>query len=203
MSKRCSPDVVCEHGVAMDVHCCGCHSGFLFDVESCTCLTRGTEMTLSLHRCKVCGTRWLLWPEAIHGGGWNLLDQYQRPGSCCDNVAMGDQIEPLRDFELRPPSTTITYRCGCVAVGRNLPSYCPEHDTAGERLQIAAENLYRAGRWSTPRLSDSEQAALWEALRDALGLNVGTATALGVDSAASELATTVDAVDPSAGIRER
>jgi hypothetical protein len=24
-------DVVCEHGVAMDVHCCGCHSGFIFD----------------------------------------------------------------------------------------------------------------------------------------------------------------------------
>lgn len=22
----------------MDVHCCRCHSGFLFDVQSCTCL---------------------------------------------------------------------------------------------------------------------------------------------------------------------
>lgn len=32
-------DLVCEHGVAMDVHCCGCHSGFLFDIQSCTCLT--------------------------------------------------------------------------------------------------------------------------------------------------------------------
>lgn len=21
----------CEHGTAWDVHCCGCHSGFLFD----------------------------------------------------------------------------------------------------------------------------------------------------------------------------
>jgi hypothetical protein len=28
----------CEHGTAMDVHCCGCHSGFLFDTQSCTCL---------------------------------------------------------------------------------------------------------------------------------------------------------------------
>jgi hypothetical protein len=26
-----TPDVVCEHGVAMDVHCCHCHSGFIFD----------------------------------------------------------------------------------------------------------------------------------------------------------------------------
>lgn len=56
--------------------------------------------TLELHRCRGCGTRWLLWPDAIHGGGWNLLDKWQRPGSCCDNVAMGDQIEHLRDFEL-------------------------------------------------------------------------------------------------------
>lgn len=24
-------DQVCRHGVATDVHCCGCHSGFLFE----------------------------------------------------------------------------------------------------------------------------------------------------------------------------
>ena len=24
---------VCRHGVALDVHCCGCHSGFIFDPE--------------------------------------------------------------------------------------------------------------------------------------------------------------------------
>lgn len=24
-------DVVCEHGTAVDVHCCNCHSGFIFD----------------------------------------------------------------------------------------------------------------------------------------------------------------------------
>jgi hypothetical protein len=55
---------------------------------------------LGLYRCTVCGTRWLLWPDAIHGGGWNLLDKWQRPGACCDNVAMEDQIEHLRDFDL-------------------------------------------------------------------------------------------------------
>lgn len=26
-------DHVCQHGVAMDVHCCNCHSGFLFDYQ--------------------------------------------------------------------------------------------------------------------------------------------------------------------------
>lgn len=30
-------DMVCEHGTALDVHCCNCHSGFLFDAESCVC----------------------------------------------------------------------------------------------------------------------------------------------------------------------
>lgn len=26
-------DWLCEHGTAMDVHCCGCHSGFVFDLD--------------------------------------------------------------------------------------------------------------------------------------------------------------------------
>lgn len=57
---------------------------------------------LELHRCTICGTRWLLWPadSVFRHTDWNLLDKWQRPGSCCDNVAMGDQIEHLRDFEL-------------------------------------------------------------------------------------------------------
>jgi hypothetical protein len=26
-------DAVCQHGTAMDVHCCNCHSGFIFDMH--------------------------------------------------------------------------------------------------------------------------------------------------------------------------
>ena len=29
--------MVCEHGTAMDVHCCNCHSGFQFDADNCAC----------------------------------------------------------------------------------------------------------------------------------------------------------------------
>lgn len=36
-------DWVCEHGTALDVHCCGCHSGFLFEGMPCVCLDRATE----------------------------------------------------------------------------------------------------------------------------------------------------------------
>ena len=48
------------------------------------------------------------------------------------------------------------------------------------RLAIVATRLYKAGRWSTDGLSESEQARLWADLRDALGLAQGTATSLDV-----------------------
>lgn len=31
-------DVVCQHGTAIDVHCCNCHHGFLFTPDSCVCV---------------------------------------------------------------------------------------------------------------------------------------------------------------------
>lgn len=31
-------DWVCEHGTAVDVHCCNCHHGFLFDIDQCVCV---------------------------------------------------------------------------------------------------------------------------------------------------------------------
>ena len=40
----CYGDHVCEHGVAMDVHCCNCHSGFIFDMDhECPDLTDDDE----------------------------------------------------------------------------------------------------------------------------------------------------------------
>lgn len=35
--KATSGDVVCQHGTAIDVHCCNCHHGFLFNIEDCEC----------------------------------------------------------------------------------------------------------------------------------------------------------------------
>lgn len=29
--------IVCQHGTAIDVHCCNCHSGFLFSTDDCEC----------------------------------------------------------------------------------------------------------------------------------------------------------------------
>ncbi len=37
--RKTEVGVVCQHGTEIDVHCCGCHSGFLFFPENCRCLT--------------------------------------------------------------------------------------------------------------------------------------------------------------------
>jgi hypothetical protein len=64
-------------------------------------------------------------------------------------------------------------------------------DLAEEMLLIraAALDLYQAGRWyldrpavGRPSLSLADQALLWEHLRDALGLPLGTATEAGAGS---------------------
>lgn len=55
-----------------------------------------------------------------------------------------------------------------------------------DALRQAAFDLYLAGRWDCASVPPETAAQLWEALRDALGLPVGTATAAGVASARTE-----------------
>jgi hypothetical protein len=57
-----------------------------------------------------------------------------------------------------------------------------------EQVKAAAVKLYRAGRWSAPQVSDVDAAVMWTALRDALGVPDGTATALGVAADAALVA---------------
>lgn len=47
------------------------------------------------HRCMVCGCLWSLNPpsDVQPDGSWSLWDADQKPGKCCNNEAMGDQIE--------------------------------------------------------------------------------------------------------------
>lgn len=63
---------------------------------------------LALYRCRGCGARWLFWGGDVAGlqeGTWNLLDQWQCPGECCDNAPMGDQMEFVRDIVARAALT--------------------------------------------------------------------------------------------------
>jgi len=50
----------------------------------------------SKHRCSVCGCYWRLNDptDAQPDGSWSLWDGRQKPGQCCDNVRMGEQIKP-------------------------------------------------------------------------------------------------------------
>lgn len=48
------------------------------------------------HRCKVCGCLWILWQFKNEPAMWSLGTN-EKCGPCCDNVAMGEQIETLAD----------------------------------------------------------------------------------------------------------
>jgi hypothetical protein len=83
------------------------------------------------HRCKVCGALWIkLPPNPL--GGWSLWSR--SCGPCCDNVEMGEQIEPLDGFHRlcdpgpwgepspapssAPPAETTAWTCPNPRCGR-------------------------------------------------------------------------------------
>lgn len=53
-------------------------------------------------------------------------------------------------------------------------------DWSARAVRAAATALYLAGAWRCDNLPPEIQAQMWEELRDALGLPVGTATTAGV-----------------------
>jgi hypothetical protein len=50
---------------------------------------RYARQQTATHKCKVCGARWRQFTDK----SWSLCSD--KAGPCCDNVAMGDQIEPI------------------------------------------------------------------------------------------------------------
>jgi hypothetical protein len=57
---------------------------------------QATPAPEATHRCKVCDARWRLNPptKVQPDGSWSLVSSFAGP-KCCDNKAMGDQIEAL------------------------------------------------------------------------------------------------------------
>jgi hypothetical protein len=147
---------------------------------------------------------------AVAGRLQALLNELDAVAVWVENprVAIADRTNPYRiAATLRgivraaraPDNTPCVAMAACPRCGRQVPRL-PSGDVADHEpcesvraalqeaphaLHDAAERLYRAGRWSAPTVSDADAAALWEALRDALGLSPGTATALGVDGRAA------------------
>ncbi len=127
--------------------------------EIATLKAERETVMLTLHKCKVCGTRWLLWPDAIPGGGWNLLDRDQRPGACCDNAQMGEQIEHLRDLPLTIASTS-----GHRATNELVAALRAQVETlTAERDSITRTNTFSANGWAK---AEQRIARLTEALEN-------------------------------------
>lgn len=86
---------------AMDRTCGQCGQS----IAACTCTVR-TSADPPTHRCKICGALWRLnpadpkypAPHPFSQPSWTWVrarDSPEHLGKCCDNVAMGDQIERL------------------------------------------------------------------------------------------------------------
>lgn len=98
------------------------------------------------HRCKVCGALWILYSDA-----WSLCSK--ECGKCCNNVLMGEQIEPLLHSDL------VTWM--------ELPSNMPEPD----RAEVLFDELY--GKTKDEQIDCfcrhfAELRAEWEAERPAV-----------------------------------
>jgi hypothetical protein len=83
-------DWVCEHGTAMDVHCCNCHSGFQFNYTDCHCASAETTGALPTDHI------WMLLNEADdHKAAWSSGAWAQW------FVRLVDAMSQLEDFAVR------------------------------------------------------------------------------------------------------
>lgn len=108
-------------------------------------LLRGRRPT---HRCKVCSALWIRFPDY-----WSLFSR--QCGQCCDNVAMGDQIEALpvlatyREFGTEPKGCPTPGMCSCPQV--EPPARRGHTDASGRHLCNcvgSGEHLCQCGyRW--------------------------------------------------------
>ena len=80
------------------------------------------------YRCKVCRCLWRANDptEVQPEGSWSLWDAKQHPGACCNNVAMGSQIELVRD-----PTRGLLIQAQ-EWIGR----YCAKHNIDWENLSV-------------------------------------------------------------------
>jgi len=108
------------------------------------------------HRCKVCGAYWILYPPNHHvpadhpeRNGWWSLGTNEKCGPCCDNVAMGDQIEELG------AAYAVLCRRAAFPPQRSDPSTWVLHLLLNEEISVA-----KAREWLRHYIQDGVQDPL-------------------------------------------
>lgn len=145
-----SQDVICRHGVAMDVHCCGCHSGFIFDRDEHDC-EEGMEQNSGMEIAQIGSD------DELERRLRETVQRVEVEGGCNELmttvvIILGEAREALKRRRLMPLQTR-QYSCGCSATGSvgsaPVPYYCPDHpeglDTAfaqGRSDQLALDRPY-------------------------------------------------------------
>lgn len=99
---------------------------------------RAPQNSSARHRCTVCGCLWRLQPptDVQPGGSWSLWDAAQKPGTCCDNVAMGSQIV----LDATPQDSAQS-----ASTGREMPEPAGEFVTRAELIAVCELARNRRG----------------------------------------------------------
>jgi hypothetical protein len=120
------------------------------------------------HRCNVCGALWILNPPSeVQRGSWSLWSK--ACGKCCDNVAMGEQIEPITEFHrlcdpgpwgefaecLHSPTGRHDFTPTCRYCHRSPPPPRPEESALRDLIARAAPLTWVA-------TGDMDGARAWE-----------------------------------------
>lgn len=121
------------------------------------------------HLCKICGALWIYFPHwpTQNPGSWSLFSH--KCGQCCDNVAMGEQIEPIY--------IALERLAGAASLPDRQTDYATQLPALERELLARAEyfpaSMVRWARGEIERLRERERALLTQSTTSPDGLEVG------------------------------
>ncbi len=136
-------DHVCKHGTAMDVHCCNCHSGFIFDYR---------------HECPDPAPP-DVWVKVIHAIAVEAMTAQSDPNAEAQHyrkalIGICNMALKAQDVLVHPPAVE-----GTDAGASAAPNPPNIHDAA-EMLWIVLANV-SGGNWTLQSADWQEAAARW------------------------------------------
>jgi hypothetical protein len=121
--KEHTPDVVCKHGTAMDVHCCGCRRSGFFPPDDCSCC-EGEESARSVRHRVI---------QAAYRPGPMCRDCADHDGRCpadnrlCDPFEAALEILRASEKRVQTSDTTLVLARALLELWQELrPQDCDE-----------------------------------------------------------------------------